>query len=155
MIGNPRKLTKRILKAARDETFLKFIHGFEKLTSKLLSLALLAVILVSIVDLIRILAQDILTAPTGFFDRAIFEIFGLFLNVLIALELLENVTAYLRKSVIHVELVIVTALIAVARKLIIFDFSKSSGSELIGLGVAIFSLSISYWIVRHVGSRTY
>lgn len=143
-----------MIKASEDESFLAFVHSFEKLVSKILSLALLVVIFVSIVDLIRILGQDILTEPRGFFNRAIFEIFGLFLNVLIALELLENVTAYLRKQVVQVELVIITALIAVARKLIIFDFSKSSSTDLVGLGVSILALSISYWIVRRVGSRS-
>jgi len=47
-----------------------------------------------------------------------------FLNVLIALEILENITAYLRKHVVQVELVIVTSIIAVARKIIILDFEK-------------------------------
>ncbi|MEM7771892.1 MAG: phosphate-starvation-inducible PsiE family protein, partial [Cyanobacteria bacterium P01_A01_bin.37] len=33
-------------------------------------------------------------------------------------------------------------------KIIIFDFDKAGGPELVGLGVAIFGLSISYWIIR-------
>ena len=45
---------------------------------------------------------------------------------------------------------IVTSLIAVARKIIILDFEKVDGTELIGLGITIFALSISYWIVRSV-----
>jgi len=53
------------------------------------------------------------------------------LNVLIALEILEN-TAYLRKHVVQVELVIVTSIIAVARKIIILDFEKTSGTDLMG-----------------------
>jgi uncharacterized membrane protein (DUF373 family) len=42
--------------------------------------------------------------------------------------------------------VIITALTAVARKIVIFD-SKSEG-DLSGLAIAVLSLSISYWIVR-------
>jgi uncharacterized membrane protein (DUF373 family) len=49
---------------------------------------------------------------------------GPFLNILIGLEILENVTGYFRKNVLQVELVIVTSLIAVARKIIIFNFEK-------------------------------
>ncbi|MEB3210817.1 MAG: phosphate-starvation-inducible PsiE family protein, partial [Leptolyngbyaceae bacterium] len=70
--------------------------------------------------------------------------------ILIALEVLENITAYLKRHVVQVELVIVTSLTAIARKIIIFDFEKAGGNELIGLGVAIFALSISYWIVRRI-----
>jgi uncharacterized membrane protein (DUF373 family) len=66
---------------------------------------------------------------------------------------LENITAYLQKHVVQVELVIVTSLIAVARKIIIFDFSKSSGTDLIGLAIAIFALAISYWIVRYMNIK--
>ncbi|MEL6816626.1 MAG: phosphate-starvation-inducible PsiE family protein, partial [Cyanobacteria bacterium J06598_3] len=77
-------------------------------------------------------------------------IFGLFLSVLIALEILENITAYLRKHVVQVELVIVTSLTAVARKIIILDLKEVSGVSLIGLAIAILALSISYFIVKSV-----
>lgn len=51
------------------------------------------------------------------------------------------------------QLVITTALIAVARKLVVFDFSKTSSGELIGLGIAIFALAVSYWIVSRLSWR--
>ena len=54
------------------------------------------------------------------------EVFGTILNILIALEIFENVTGSFRKNVLQVELVIVTSLIAVARKIIIFNFEKIS-----------------------------
>jgi uncharacterized membrane protein (DUF373 family) len=98
--------------------------------------------------LARFLVADLLREPTGFFSTTLIEIFGLFLNILIALEILENITAYLRKQVVQVELVIVTSLIAVARKIIIFDFEKLGGLDLIGLGAATLALSVSYWLVR-------
>ena len=75
------------------------------------------------------------------------------MNVLIALEILENITVYLRKSVVLVELVIVTSLVAVARKIIILDLTKYTGFEIIGLAIAILALSISYWIVRRTHPR--
>jgi uncharacterized membrane protein (DUF373 family) len=73
------------------------------------------------------------------------------LNVLIALEILENITAYLKTEVSSqiVEMVIVTSLIAVARKLIILDIDRpDTVQKLVALAVDIFALSISYWIVR-------
>jgi uncharacterized membrane protein (DUF373 family) len=36
----------------------------------------------------------------------------------------------------------------VARKVIILDFAKVEGGELIGLAIAIFALAVSYWIIR-------
>ena len=84
----------------------------------------------------------------GFFATTLSEIFGLFLSVLIALEILENITAYLKRHEVQMELVIVTSLTAVARKIIILDLEKVTGTQLVGLSLAVLALSISYWIVR-------
>ncbi|NEP17280.1 MAG: phosphate-starvation-inducible PsiE family protein [Leptolyngbya sp. SIO4C1] len=136
---------------ASDEGFLQGTKKFESVVSKLLSIAMLIVIVVIIIDLIRFLAVALIdSTPVGFFATTLSEIFGLFLSVLIALEILENITAYLKKHVVQVELVIVTSLTAVARKIIILDLEKVTGVSLIGLAIAILSLSISYWIVRRV-----
>jgi len=53
--------------------------------------------------------------------QGLLEIFGYFLLVLIGVELLETLKAYLRKNVIHVRVVLEVALIAMARKVIIED----------------------------------
>ena len=116
------------------------------------------VIIVIIIDLamylVTYLGTEILDAdarnPSLFFGRTLLDIFGFFLSVLIALEILENITAYLKKHVVQVELVIVTSLTAVARKIIILDLKEVSGVSLIGLAIAILSLSISYLIVKNV-----
>lgn len=143
-----KNLFRQIIATGKDDNFLHLVHHIEKLVSKLLAIAMLIVIIVAIVDLGILLLRELLSEPIGFFNTTLIELFGLFLNILIALELLENITAYLEKNVIQVELVIVTSLIAVARKLIILDLDKTSGIQLIGLAIAIFALSVSYWIVR-------
>jgi uncharacterized membrane protein (DUF373 family) len=133
----------------QDEVFLSGIKRFENGLAKLLSLFMIAVVLASAIDLGIILFHVILSPPENFLGRILIDIFGFFLNVLIALEILENITAYLRKHAIHVELVIITSIIAVARKIIILDFEKVEGIDIVGLGIAIFALSVSYWIVRN------
>ncbi|CAN5577456.1 phosphate-starvation-inducible PsiE family protein [soil metagenome] len=136
-----------------DQGFLKNLELFESLVSKLLSIAMVIVIIVVIVDLGLYLADVLFNPdPNTFLGTTLLNIFGLFLSVLIALEILENITAYLRKHVVQVELVIVTSLTAVARKIIILDLEKVTGVSLIGLAIAILSLSISYFIVKNVHS---
>ncbi len=142
------KLSRRLAKAVRDENFLTVAHWLENLAAKVLILSLSLVILISLIDLVVLLGRDLLLSPTGFFAKTLIDIFGLFLNILIALELLENITAYLKKHIVQVELVIVTSLIAVARKIIIFDFTKYSNLDLLALGVAIFALSLSYLLIK-------
>lgn len=148
-----RNLAAKLSGIFKDENFLISIHKVENLVSKVLSIALIFIILVALVDLIIFLIRDVFDDPIGFFNETIIEIFGLFLNILIALELLENITAYLRKHIVQVELVIVTSLIAIARKIIIFDLSQYSNLDLIALGVAILALSVSYWLIKKINQE--
>jgi uncharacterized membrane protein (DUF373 family) len=147
------KLVRGVRQLFGDESFLGVIHKIENLVSKVLSIALIIVILVSLYDLVLILSTDLLKEPTGFFNKTLIEIFGLFLNILIALELLENITAYLKKHIVQVELVIVTALIAVARKIIIFDPKQYDKIDLISLAIASLALAASYWMIRKMNQK--
>ncbi len=144
-----RNLSKRVEKGTQVESFLGFLDRTESLVAKLLSLAMVVVLIFTVFDLGVYLLRALFVPPDLRSEKVfVIEIFGLFLNILIALELLENITAYLRKHVVQVELVFITALIAGARKIIILDFEKVSGSQLIGLSAAILALAISYWIMR-------
>ena len=142
----------------RDELFLKTIESIEIVVAKLLSIGMVLVTFVSLAQLSYALVDKLATTfqrrSNDEFNTALFELFGLVLNVLIALEILENITAYLRKNVTQIELVIVTSLIAVARKIIILDLEKKSSSDLVALAVAVFSLSISYAIVHNINKKT-
>ncbi|MBW4571635.1 MAG: phosphate-starvation-inducible PsiE family protein [Tolypothrix carrinoi HA7290-LM1] len=147
------KLFRQFKEATKDDNFMHHIESIEVIVSKVLSFAMVVVILVAIFDLGVLLIKELFTTAYGEINRTLFKIFGLFLNILIALEILENITAYLRKHVVQVELVIVTSLIAVSRKIIILDLEKTDGIEVIGLAIAIFALSISYWIIRYSNSK--
>lgn len=144
---------RRLIMLTKDETFMHFIENFEVIVSKVLSIFMVVVILTAIFDLGLFIFRELLTPPYGLINTTLFKVFGLFLNILIALEILENITAYLRKHVFQVELVIVTSLIAVSRKIIILDLEKVGGVDIIGLGVAVLSLSLSYLIIRFSNSR--
>ena len=114
----------------------------------LLKLVLLVIIIISLFDLVVFLATEIGSSPLGLFSQKLVEVFGLFLNILIAIELMENITGYLRRHVVQVELVVITSLIAIARKIIIFDSSEGTGLDLIALSVAVLALAASYWLIR-------
>jgi uncharacterized membrane protein (DUF373 family) len=147
------KFIQEIKYLTKDEGFLHFMEMIEGVVSKVLSLAMVGVILYSVIDLIFFLFQQLLSSKNPVGKDNLFEIFGLFLNVLIALEILENISAYLKKHVIQVELVIVTSLIAVARKIIILDLEKKDWTDLMGLAFAILALSISYWLVHQAQNK--
>ncbi len=131
-----------------DGNFVKLIRTFEKIVAKILALAMVGVIIVGVLDLGAYLLNALLTKPIGSIGVGLIEVFGLFLNILIAFEILENVTASLNKNTV-LELVIATALTAVARKIIIFD-TKNNSNDIASLGLAVIALSISYWIIHQL-----
>ena len=147
-------ILKKLERIFSDSNFLHFSNLFENAVAKVLSITLQALIFIIVLDLIVFLIVDVSSTRVGYFDKTkLIELFGLFLNILIALELLENITGYLKKHVVQVELVVITALIAIARKIIIFDLSKYSSNELMGLGVAIIALSTSYWLIKNINKQ--
>jgi uncharacterized membrane protein (DUF373 family) len=143
----------RIKKLLVDNvSFLHTLKLIEIFISKILSIGMILVAFLAIFQLSYVLAETIINSfripGEGDFNRTLFQLFGLFLNVLIALEILENVAAYLKKNIIQVELVLVTSLIAVSRKIIILDLEKKDSNDLIALSIAVFSLSLSYMMIR-------
>jgi len=85
--------------------------------------------------------------------------FGAFLAVLIAIEIFMNITLYLRDDVVHVKLVIATALMAIARKVIVFDFAKIEPMYVLATAAVILALGLIYWLMDsevtwgHAGRR--
>ena len=151
-----RNLSKQVESVTGVENFLGFLERVESLVAKLLSLAMVGVLIFTVFDMGVFLFFALFIPPGDRSEKTfLIEVFGLFLNILIALEIMENITAYLRKHVIQVELVLITALIAAARKIIILDFAKVSGDQLIGLGVAILSLAIGYLIMRQMNVKNH
>ena len=76
------------------------------------------------------------------------EIFGFFLLVLIGIELLETIKAYLATNVIHVEIVLEVALIAIARKVIILDIDKYESLTLVGIAALISAVSLAFLVIK-------
>ena len=143
-----RKFKSSLKYLVSDHAWHKGLKRVEKITAKILSIGLVVIIFMALFDLSRVLIQDIVLLRVSVFGKSLFNLFGLFLNVLIALELLENIGGYLQKNVIQVELVIVTAMIAIARKIIILDFEKISSDELIALALSMLALAVSYGVIR-------
>ena len=81
----------------------------------------------------------------------ILNLFGIFLLVLIGIELLDTIKVYFKKHVIHVEVVLLVAIIAISRKVIVMDIDKYSGLETIGIAAIVLSLSAGYFLIKKTG----
>jgi uncharacterized membrane protein (DUF373 family) len=95
---------------------------------------------------------------TGFdpTDYAVFQaVFGMMFTVIIALEFKQSllVPAERRNSVVQVRAVVLIALLAVARKMIILDLKETEAMQLFALSAAILALGGVYWLVREQDRR--
>jgi len=79
------------------------------------------------------------------------DLFGVFLLVLIGIELLDTIKVYLKENQVHVEVVVLVAIIAIARKIVILKIEELDGETIIGIGVLIVALSIAYYLIKKAG----
>ena len=128
---------------------LKFLTKFETLIISALTVMMALVIVFAAIELGWMIVKDLFSLPFDFLRiNELLEIFGLFLLVLIGIELLHTLRTYFKKSTIHVEVVLTVALIAIARKVIILDIKTVSAPTLAGIGVIVVALSIGYFLIR-------
>lgn len=116
---------------------------------------LVVVITVTTLELVWLLFKDI-TTGTGLLLEAeeMFELFGFFLLVLIGMELLSTLRSYIYERVVHVEVVLEVALIAIAQKVIIINTTRASAPMLFGLAGLLLALAAAIWAVRTVRRQT-
>ena len=128
---------------------LDYIRKFERIMYIALIILLGGVILFSIVELVWLLYVGIFRITEYRLDNLeLIQVFGFFLLVVIGIELLDTLKAYLRENVIHVEIVILAAVIAIARKVIILEPEYSDGALMAGMGVIIIGLGIAYYLIK-------
>ncbi|MCX7819677.1 MAG: phosphate-starvation-inducible PsiE family protein [Kiritimatiellae bacterium] len=107
------------------------------------------VVMAGAVDLAATLVQDLLTPPVGRMEVAeLLRVLGLFLVVLIAIELVYVVRLYLEERHFDVEVVLVVALIAIARKVVVFDLERNEPWLLLGISAVVISLAAALFLLR-------
>jgi len=127
---------------------MKYLEKIERLLVLSLLVMMVSIVILSTVELGWIIIKDIITPPMFLLDiNELLDIFGMFLLVLIGIELLETVKMYLSSKTVHVEVVFTVAMIAIARKVIILDIKEVSSLTLIGIGVIILALSTGYFLL--------
>lgn len=134
-----------------DRAFLRGVDRFEQLIAKLLGVLLVLLIIFSTVELLRQLVLSLFLRQTSWQGEVLIGYFGELLNILIALELLQNITAYLKRHAVQIQLVLLTAITAVARKLIVLPGTgESKPLMVLALGLCALSLAGAYWLMRNV-----
>ena len=133
----------------RSSPLLPYLYTFEKITTRVLLVMMAGVVLLATVELAWILGKNVLSPPLFLlgFDELL-ELFGQFLLVLIGIELLLTMKIYIQHRVIHLEAMLIVALIAIARKIIVLEPKELPEGTLLGIAVLVFALTLGYYLVR-------
>ena len=125
------------------------IHKFEWFIVLALLFMMMLALLASTVELAIILVEQLLAPPRFLLDvKEMLTVFSFFLMVLIGLELVETIKMYLDENVFHVEVVVLVAIIAVARKIIVIDYGSVSYEILLSIAALMIVLSAGYFLLK-------
>jgi uncharacterized membrane protein (DUF373 family) len=129
---------------------------FEQAVALVLTLLISGVIVVATAHLVLVEVRDYLLNPFVPVDAASFQsIFGMIMTVLIALEFNHAIMSILhrKESIVQLKTVILIALLAMARKFIIIDFTGLEPLAVLALAFAVLALGLVYWLVREQDRR--
>ncbi len=131
-----------------DDPLISFLHQVIRMAIKALAVMMVLIILWGVADVVFVVYQRLMEPPILLLSvNDIFQIFGAFMVVLIAVEIFINIRLYLGTNVLPIQLVIATALMAIARKVIILDFDTITPNYILGIAAVVFALGICYWLV--------
>lgn len=132
-----------------SDPLLGFLHRAIRVAVRFLAILMVLVIFWTIADVIYVIYERLNAPPFLLLDMEdILQTFGAFLAVLIAIEIFTNIRLYLGTNIIPVQLVLATALMAVARKVIVLDLKLVNAEQIAGIALVTIALGVSYWLVK-------
>lgn len=138
---------------ASDDKVIGFLNRVIRQVARVVAVIMTLVIIWGVADIVYVLYQR-LTDPSHPFMlleiRDILATFGAFMAVLIAIEIYHNIILYTEDHRDHrlaVEIVLGTALMAISRKVIVFDFNETTPEHIYGSAAAILALVIGYYLI--------
>jgi uncharacterized membrane protein (DUF373 family) len=138
------------------EPLIQTLRAIIRLSVRALAVMMTLVIIWGVVDVAWVIYDKLRTQPILLLTISdMLTTFGAFMAVLIAIEIFINITIYLRDDVIHVKIVMATALMAIARKVIILDYNVMPPSYVWATAGVVLAMSIGYYlVVKHTeGTR--
>jgi len=139
------------LPTEHNDVFVALLHKIIKFAIRALALFMVLVILWGVIDVGYVFYNHLVSPPFMLLQiDDIFNTFAAFLVVLIAIEIFQNIVMYLRNDVIPVQLVLATALMAIARKVIIIDFNELTPMYIIAIGFVVLSAGIAYYLASKI-----
>jgi uncharacterized membrane protein (DUF373 family) len=140
-------------KAARAEfKLLSLYQRFEHVVIVILTALIAIVVVVAVWNLgLKILFGLVVAGSFDPSDYSAFQaVFGMIFTVIIALEFKKSllVVAERKDRIVQIQAVVVIALLAVCRKILILDLAETDAWHILSLAAAILALGGVYWLIR-------
>jgi uncharacterized membrane protein (DUF373 family) len=156
-MSNYPSLVHEELPQKHDDPLIRVLHRIIRGSIRVLAVLMVLVIMWGIGDVVYVLYQKAKAPPVFLLNiHDIFETFGAFMAVLIAVEIFVNIRLYLGSDVLPVQLVVATALMAIARKVIVLDVEKVTPDYVLGIAAVTVALGLTHWLVggQHEGATS-
>ena len=149
---------KQELREAKEEfRLLSLYQRFEHVVIVILTALIAVIVVVAVWNLsLKILFGLVLSGSLDPSDYSIFQaVFGMIFTVIIALEFKKSllVIAERRENVVQIRSVVMIALLAICRKVIILDVKETDALQIFALAAAILALGIVYRLIRDSDQR--
>ena len=139
-----------------DWGVLTFYQRFESLVALVLTAVVALIIVVALYRLASSVVTGLVFGMLDPLDPRVFQlVFGEVLTLLIALEFNHTMQYVVsrQQNIIQTKVVLLIAMLALARKIIILDFHDTSPGQLLGLGALTLALGLAYWLMRERDDR--
>jgi uncharacterized membrane protein (DUF373 family) len=135
---------------------LSYYQRFESMVALALAMIVALIIAVALYRLGESVVAGLLFGVLDPLDQEVFHlVFGNIMTLIIALEFNHTLHGAVvrEQSLVQVKVVLLIALLALARKFIILDLKEVSADQLIGLAAVTLVLGATYWLLRERDDR--
>ena len=130
-----------------DDPLIRGLSRSIRFAVRVLAVLMVLVIWWGVADVAYVLYSRIAAHPFYLLNISdLLATFGAFMAVLIAIEIFINIISYLRENVIHIKIVLATAFMAVARKVIVLDYQEVGSDYVFATAALVLALAVAYWL---------
>ena len=131
-----------------------FLGKFERTVVITLLTMMALIVALATVEFAILLVKEIFATSDFLFLNIdeLFTLFGFLFMILIGLEVMESIKVYLKESTLHVESVLLIAVIAITRKVIVMDFKLLPPITILGIAALIIALTGGYFLIKKSSS---
>jgi uncharacterized membrane protein (DUF373 family) len=144
------QLAERWNRSKAQWNILTHYQRFESAVAFVLTVVIALIVLVALYRLCIGVVTALLFGAVDPLEHTVFQsVFGQIMTLLIALEFNHTLRYVVTKhqSIIQTKIVLLIALLAVARKFIILDIRETTSGYMLGLASITLALGATYWLV--------